>query len=100
MKININAIIVKPMTTCNLEIEIPNTAKGWNLFCGRYGSEGAAQDLATELRSQLSKDRLVREVICKNMNRNMEGLSYYGASDTEPRAVLNGILNEIFGEVK
>lgn len=92
---NISVEIVKPVAI-NVDVNIPETAEEWQLITGNHGAEGAAKDLSEELMNLLSDSTLEKEVIWTQMNKVMEQLSYYGAADTEPRAVLSQILEEIF----
>ena len=93
---SISTEIIRPVAV-NLDVNIPETAEEWGLLVNNnHGAEGAAQDLTKELVGLLSDSTLEKEVIWFQMNKVMEQLSYYGAYDTEPRAVLSQILKEIF----
>lgn len=95
MKIKTN---VMKSTEVEVELHIPKTAKEWGLLTeGKVGADGAAEDLGNKLESLLSGELLEEETFRNSMNDYMNGLSFYGASDTEPRAVLQNIIHKVFG---
>ena len=91
------------MQEINKEIKIPENAKEWELFTTDIGkgfkaADLVAQDLNYNLVNMIYSPKSTRESIWKEMNTIMENMAYYGAANTEPRAVLAQILDEIFGE--
>ena len=75
------------------------SAEDWDLYSDMEGAEIAAFDLNRHLelcvKTSDSKDEVRRR-----MDTYMGDPAYrkYGASDTEPREVLNNILDNIYGE--
>lgn len=72
------------------------TADQWGLY-GKPGAESAAHELNNEWNDvvRLGWPRKAAEL---HMNATMANLAQYGAADTEPRNMLEALLDEQFGE--
>jgi|SRR5476651_801680 len=87
---------------------IPLTASDWSLYSGVPGSTSAAikigRALSDALRKHLTADiafdssakYVARITVYKEVWAVMESLDKFGATDTEPRGILNDLVNKAF----
>lgn len=91
-----------------LKINVGFTADQWELYrdvevaaFGKAGAETYRQAAAAALNCSLSaavNSGYSREDVRRMVYQTMYTYRQYGATDTEPMALLNQALNEIFGE--
>jgi hypothetical protein len=88
---------------------VPKTAEDWSLYVDQPGAEDAALTLAGDLSRLLRAEainvlavrdvkqiRQARAYVLREMQSVMSSLSSLGADDTEPRGILDDILDRAF----
>jgi hypothetical protein len=82
-----------------VKISVYLTAEQWQLYTSTYPAECSAIAFALNktLIEYVNRGE-TREAVERFMLSAMRHAAEFGANDTEPRAVLDAILNEIFGE--
>lgn len=78
-------------------ISLSLTAEDWDLYSTKENVEGAANRLNVSLEHAVNSGMSQVEAT-RFMLREMEDLSSYGASDTEPGYVLADLLYLIYGD--
>lgn len=82
-----------------IKISVYLTAEQWQLYTEAepVGARVTAQELNKTLCDYVNRGE-TRAEVTRFMHSLMRHSSMYGADDTEPHAVLNAMLDEIFGE--
>jgi hypothetical protein len=86
---------IKIATTTSVEINL--TAAQWDLYDSTMECGNAARALNKRLEASINKG-LERNEVRKEVEKVMLKYSEYGAYDTEPCAVLEHILDKVFGD--
>ncbi len=73
------------------------SASRWQLFDDMNGVASAAQALNNSFMEAVNSGKS-REQVGTAMDKTMDKYSKFGAFDTEPRGVLEDLLDEVFGE--
>jgi hypothetical protein len=88
-----NNVHIEKITQVNITL----TADQWDLYTRSRDCSEAAEALNKTLEESIN-DGLSREEVVLMMDQVMVKYANYGAWDTEPRWVLEQILDEVFGK--
>jgi len=77
-------------TFTQVEVTIPETADGWQLYSDMKGSESAAMRLAKAMEKAINAPNDTEALSI--MRKALEAEGNFGAQDTEPCACAEGIL--------
>jgi hypothetical protein len=95
---------MKTTITTRIEVDIPNTPEGWDLYCGEPGAEEAAQALFNAVRTLIEQTPLTVDplglfsAVNTHVYPVMTKHAKLGTGDTEPRYHLRATLRRVYGE--
>lgn len=79
-----------------ISVKLRMSASDWQLYAGEPGADEAAQALNASFKALVATSRSADEVE-RGMHKLMHAHRKLGAFDTEPRAVLDGLLRKVYG---
>lgn len=95
---------MKTTITTRVEVDIPSTPEGWELYCQQPGADEAAQALYDAVCTLIEQTPLTVDplglytAINTHVYPVMTKHAKLGATDTEPRYQLRATLRRVYGE--